>query len=267
MQSPIKHSVKQQGFTLIELIIVMVITAIIAVGSTQFIVNAVQGLNDVSRRGALASSLTTSIEKIERQLQASLVNSIRIKRGKSGQCVEMLPIQASAFYLKAPLGRSASTLQVISLDKDVVGMRAYIAEHKRQDLYAQLGSVEGAQSSAITGMRKSDQPSIIELTLGKSHRFATGSPQQLVHFVRYPVSYCIEGDKLFRYSRYPLSKRQRLPATLPAKEPYKVLVNQGLLMASSFDFQPESRYFQLLLSAGTAQEQLTINQLIKLSYE
>ncbi|NQZ32430.1 MAG: prepilin-type N-terminal cleavage/methylation domain-containing protein [Oceanospirillaceae bacterium] len=265
MLQPSLSAVKQQGFTLIELIMVIVITSIIAIGSTQFIVNSVQGLHDVSRRSALASTLTTSIAKIEAQLHNSLVDSIRIKRGASGQCVEMIPLQASAFYLQAPLSAASDQLKIISSGRQVIGMRAYIATAKPFNIYAAL---ENTAVSPFSGVIKTQQKmpdtNISQLTLRKAHLFTGNSSQQVVSFVNKALSYCIEGDKLFRYSDYSLQKNQPLPINLPKKEPKRVLVSQGLLASSRFSFDREKLRFSLHLSAGNSQEQLSINQLVLL---
>lgn len=264
MKLPRIQGTQEQGFTLIELIIVIVITAIIAVGSTQFIVNSAQGLQDVSRRATLASTLTTSIAKIEGHLQSSLSGSIRIKGGASGQCLEMVPVHASAFYLQAPINRASDQLSIIAPARKIVGMKAYIATDQHLSIYDQLTSTSTALSGVVSAQQKTDNIDIQQITLAKAHRFAGNSRQHVVRFVHRALSYCIEGDKLFRYSHYALQKRQPLPINLPKKEPKRVLVSQGLLAASKFSFDHDKLHVSLHLSAGDKQEQLLINQLVRL---
>jgi len=247
---------QQRGFTLIELIIVIVITGIIAVGSTQFIVNAVQGLEDVSRRAALANMVSISSEKIERQLRSSVVSSVRVARDASSQCVEMLPIRASAFYLKEKL---AKKLKVISLSRDVTGMQALIARATPRELSAALLGV-------VIDQQAKDEQGVSILTLNQPYRYAA-TDQQKVHFVTSAVSYCIEGDKLFKYSQYRWRSKQRLAGNMATKEPYKVLVGKGFLASSSFSLDENKLRFDLLLSAGNGYEQLTINQPVSLADE
>jgi len=251
----VARSSQQSGFTLVELIIVIVITGIIAVGSTQFIVNAVRGMQDISRRAALANVVTISGEKIERQLRSSAASSIRVAKNQRSQCVEMLPIKTTAFYLN---GSGTKQLKVVSLQGDVVGMHA-LSDSNSNALATQLSNVVNAQLPGQDGK-------ITTLTLSQPFLYSQ-SKQQLVHFVTTPVSYCIEGDKLYKYSRYRWSKKQRLPAKLPKKEPYKVLVGQGFLTESEFRFNQQSKRFDLVLSAGDENEKLTINQLLSLAYE
>jgi len=246
---------QQSGFTLVELIIVIVITGIIAVGSTQFIVNAVRGMQDVSRRAALANIVAISGEKIERQLRSSAINSIRVTKNQSSQCVEMLPIKSTAFYFN---GGSTTQLKVVSLQGDVVGMSA-LSEGKSNSLVNQLSSIVNEQSPSQRGK-------ITTLTLSQPLLYSP-SKQQLVHFVTNPVSYCIEGDKLYKYSQYRWHAKQRLAAKLPQKEPYKVLVGRGFLADSEFRFNPKSKRFDLVLSAGDENEKLIINQPLSLAYE
>ena len=246
---------QQSGFTLVELIIVIVITGIIAVGSTQFIVNAVRGMQDVSRRAALANVVAISGEKIERQLRSSAVNSIRVAKNQSSQCVEMLPIKTTAFYLN---GSGTTQLKVVSLQGNVVGMRV-LSEGNSNYLVTQLSSVVNEQVPSQVGK-------ITALTLSQPFLYSQ-SKQQLIHFVTNPVSYCIEGDKLYKYSQYRWRAKQRLAAKLPQKEPYKVLVGRGFLADSEFRFNQKSKRFDLVLSAGDENEKLTINQPLNLAYE
>jgi len=246
---------QQSGFTLVELIIVIVITGIIAVGSTQFIVNAVRGLQDVSRRAALANIVSISGEKIERQLRSSVVSSIRVAKNQSSQCVEMLPIKSTAFYLS---GSGTTQLKVVSLQGDVVGMHA-LSDSNSNTLTTQLSSVVNKQLSSQVGK-------ITTLTLSQPFLFSR-SKQSLIHFITTPVSYCIEDDKLYKYSQYRWRTKQRLAAKLPQKEPYKVLVGRGFLADSEFRFNQQSKRFDLVLSAGDENEKLTINQPLSLAYE
>ncbi|MCJ8340618.1 MAG: prepilin-type N-terminal cleavage/methylation domain-containing protein [Pseudomonadales bacterium] len=255
---------RQQGFTLVEFILVMIITGIIAVGSTQFIVNSVRGLNDLTRRDVMANSLRTSIEKIQRQLARSAAASIRIRRSASAQCLEMLPIQAQAFYTQAPLANSGRHIQVLALKAKVTGMRALIGSSDA-NLYAATGT--GALSSVIIEQDNTLQTQLTQLRLASSHRFNQGSAQQLINFVSTPLSYCLEAGNLYRYTGYSLRQLQPMPDTLPANEPKKVLLAQNLLASSNFSHQPKTQTFNIQFTVAADNEQLSINQQLWLTDE
>ena len=257
---------RQQGFTLIELILVMIITGIIAVGSTGFIVNSVRGLNDLTRRDVMANSLRTSIEKIQRQLSRSATASVRIQRNATAQCLEFLPIRAQAFYTQAAFSSNSRDIQVLGLSADVVTMRALIGTGDA-DLYAAPTIGSGALSSLIIEQSNSSQPHLQQLRLARSHQFSHGSAEQIINFVSSPVSYCLEAGNLYKYSGYALAKLQPMPDSLPTNEPHKVLLAQNLLDSSSFSHNLEARTVNIQLTVAVENEQLSINQQLWLADE
>lgn len=62
----VKGIKKPAGFTLVELIMVIVVLGILATGSVRFIALSAEGLVDTGARQALASSATIAVEKIGR---------------------------------------------------------------------------------------------------------------------------------------------------------------------------------------------------------
>lgn len=83
---------KQQGFTLIELIIVILIMGILAYGSVQFILNTSGAYADSQQRTRLGLVATTTMERLTRELQSALPGSLRVSSNGQHQCLEFLPI-------------------------------------------------------------------------------------------------------------------------------------------------------------------------------
>ncbi len=69
---------KQNGFTLVELIVVIVITGILSTFLVQFILLPIQSYSDVARRTRLVDIANTVIEKIRLDVREALPNSLRI---------------------------------------------------------------------------------------------------------------------------------------------------------------------------------------------
>ncbi|MFT5707107.1 MAG: MSHA biogenesis protein MshO [Oceanospirillaceae bacterium] len=272
---PSRRQKKQRGFSLVELILVIVIMAIITVGSTQFIVNSVKGLNDVTRRDSLANNLRISIAKIENQLQASLSNSVRVNREANTQCVEMLPIKASAFYLAGSLANNA--FNTIALKSNVLGLKAVLGAPDAAILYSANNSVtnkvdsKGAVLGAITKQVPVNNSQFNQLSLLSTAPlkafFVKPTKAPLAYFVGQAISYCIVAGDLYRYSGYSVSLKQPMPKTLPLREPNRVLLNRDLGAPSNFSFVPDQGLFTLVLSTANSAEQLTINQSFWLSNE
>ncbi len=273
---PLKKSL-QQGFSLVELIIVIVITSIIAVASTGFIVNTAKGLNDISRRAALANNLRTSLSKITMQLKNSLAGSARVSTGKGYQCLEMLPIRARSFYLHAPLHSKSTDLQAVSLDKKVLGMRAVLNTATNQQIYRELTN-PASQTVSTTISRQStpQKNAITDLTFSQAMQFKQASKQQKIYYIDTPVSYCIEKTNLFRYTNYRVSSQQPVPHStgsqqpkLPKLEPKRVLLAQGIRALSTFSTNSieGKNIIKIVLSAGDELENLSLHHLIWLADE
>src|SRR5690554_1980814 len=97
---------RQAGFTLIELIMVIVLLAIVATVSVQFVSLSTRGALDVGARQHRSLAGVVVSEQISRQLREALPTSVRINA--SGSCVEWMPIRAASYYLNLPDSMSAN---------------------------------------------------------------------------------------------------------------------------------------------------------------
>jgi len=74
---------EQPGFTLIELVVVITLTGIVAVLAGQNIVAPIQGFIDLGRRAALVDEADLALSRMSREVQLALPNSVRITDGAS----------------------------------------------------------------------------------------------------------------------------------------------------------------------------------------
>ena len=86
----------QAGFTLVEVITVVVILSLVAVVGTNFIVNATESYQRTQTRANLVNTARQALERMTRQLRGALPYSVRITN--SGNCVEFMPIAGGGFY-------------------------------------------------------------------------------------------------------------------------------------------------------------------------
>jgi len=92
----LNHSARSRarGVTLIEMVIVIAITAIIAAALSVFISRPVEGYADAARRAELSDIADTALRRMTRDLRTALPNSIRIT------CVPAGCAAGSVYYLE-----------------------------------------------------------------------------------------------------------------------------------------------------------------------
>lgn len=103
----------QDGFTMIELIIVIVLSGILSLAMIQFISVPVDAYVDQSRRARLVDIADNAINQITREVQQALPNSLRI--GCAGGCVEFLRVATGGRYRAGPAG---DPLSFVTSDAD-----------------------------------------------------------------------------------------------------------------------------------------------------
>ena len=77
-----------QGFTLVELVVTLVVLAIVSVGITGFIISSTQVFLDASERERLLREGSFAVERIHRETSAALPNSVRSAGNAVVRCLE-----------------------------------------------------------------------------------------------------------------------------------------------------------------------------------
>ncbi len=101
-----------RGFTLIEAIMVIVITGIIGTMVAVFIRAPVEGYIDTVARAELTDAGDTALRRIARDVQSALPNSLRTTAGGSTACFEFLPTVGGGRYRVAQ--SSAATGDILN---------------------------------------------------------------------------------------------------------------------------------------------------------
>ena len=92
----------QSGFTLVEAVIVIVITGIVAGMVATFIKVPVDAYFDLQRRAELTDVADTTLRRMARDIHGALPNSVRI----NGNYLEFIPIRGAGRY-RAEAGTAA----------------------------------------------------------------------------------------------------------------------------------------------------------------
>ncbi len=200
-----KLKANTQGFTLIELIMVIVIVGIISTITTDIITLPVKSYIDLERRTTLVDSAEMSLRRMQRDIRRALPNSIRIT---GGTVIELLHTSDGGRYrAKLASDGSGNILDFTSADSsfDVLGslnaipngeLVIYNLGSTTADAYAGNNRETIANTSTINSITLSPAP----LT-----PFPLQSPQQRFFIVDTPITYSCTGGELRRYDNYSIS--------------------------------------------------------------
>jgi len=197
---------RQPGFTLVELVMVIVLLAIVATISVQFVSLSTRGALDVGARQQRALQAVVVSEQVSRELRNAFPNSIRI----SGNCLEWIPIEAATTYIRLG-GPDFDRIPVVPFAKaPEAGNRVIVYGYggSPDDLYA-VDSGRGPISSPIQSIDSGVSPP--EIVLESDHRFNGQSPEHRLYVVGEPISLCQAGSFLRRYSDYGFNTSQPIP--------------------------------------------------------
>ena len=187
---------RTQGFSLIELVLVIVVLSILAVGTTRYIVQSTESYTAAAARSQLTASARVAVEKISRRLRNALPNSIRTSA--SGQCIEYVPILTAASTIgTVPLTAPGTTsLSTSPYSLNVVTPNyAVIAPFMPSEIYGQTAVIK--QTNITT-----NQSGATSITYATPHAYLRNSPTGRVFLVAAPERICISGNNVVRYIGY-----------------------------------------------------------------
>ena len=216
---------RQGGFTLVEVVIVIILTSIIAVGVAVFIRMPVRSYVDSAARADLVDTGDTALRRMARDLRLALPNSVRVNTDGSGASyIELLLTRTGGRYLAledAPSGGHYLDFINGNLQFDIVGpiptleqtiqagTDSVVVYNLRPgtpgtDAYQTSGQMNRALIASISG------PTI---TMASPSPFSPASQQSPSHrfqVISGPVTYRCDPStgKLTRYWNYTIAATQ-----------------------------------------------------------
>jgi MSHA biogenesis protein MshO len=182
---------RASGFTLAELVAVMVITGIIASAVAVFIQKPVQSYFDSARRAELVDVADTAIRRITRDLRLALPNSVRVD--PTGKYLEFLITSGGGRYrAEVDSAGGQDTLDLTAADPsfDVIGPMPAAAVGNYVVVY-NLG-IAGADAYAGSNRATISALTATNITLSPAFLFPFDSPGKRFQVVQYAVTYgCI----------------------------------------------------------------------------
>ncbi|MFQ3208705.1 MAG: MSHA biogenesis protein MshO [Colwellia sp.] len=193
---------KSSGFTLIEMIVVIVILGVLAAGISSFIKFSTQIYTEATTREQLVSSARFAIERLNRDVRNALPNSVRLTN--AGECLEFTPIIATTTYTDIPVAPEGArnTINVIEFDNNFAGTTdidwsVVVYPLNADDVYDD----DNNNNNKVFDVSSISLPADVRtITLDNSVLFAEDSPTQRLYFInkKASVKYCLQNNGLSR---------------------------------------------------------------------
>ncbi len=196
---------RTSGFTLIEMVLVIVLLGIVGLSFGNIVGQGMNIYVDTTAREALAQKGRFITDRMLKELRNAVPGSVRIS--ESNTCIEWLPIKNTAIYETIPVAPEADTeiriLPEISLEADD---RLVIYPLDTSELYAASISSDSSVATVKEAVSFSagSSTSMVDVTLSASHSFPASSPAKRLYLYDNPKAYCKVGSQILLYKGYGL---------------------------------------------------------------
>jgi MSHA biogenesis protein MshO len=191
-----------KGFTLVELVTVIIVLGVVSVGISGFIRTGVQTYSDVIERDQLLGDSRFVVERIHRELRLAIPNSARVTANNAGniQCLEFVPSAWVSFYTSlSVLPALSTTASIVEFANNAADFRletndfAIVYPTSTPDVY-DLNNNKRKLITACTVNGNDDCNEDIDpngvAKLTVSAAFKDHSPASRLYIARTAVSYC-----------------------------------------------------------------------------
>lgn len=215
----------QRGFTLIELVIVIVVGGIVAALTVSILTLPINTYIDSSRRATLTDVAESSLRRMQRDIRRALPNSIRIS--SDNQTIEMLHLvdggrYRAKLFIDASGAASGDILDLTATDTsfDVFGSLQNFANITTGSDRVVIYPVDASGANAYTGSNSSiiTNSSTADILDFNTIQFPLASPQQRFFVIDTPITYRCDTSAaarkervLLRYQDYAIQATQPEP--------------------------------------------------------
>lgn len=212
---------EQRGFTLIELVVVMMLISIVAVMAVEVVDRPLHQFMEQTRRAELTDSAAHALSRMAREIRGGLPNSVRTG---TANALELLNVVDGERYRTDPPGAAAARLDFSAADDSfntlgaLGGIGSFSAHYLAIYPLGQPGAdpyadavMTPAMNITVAATATPGPPGTdgeFRITMSAAHQFPFESPAQRVYLVEQPVSYICAGGRMERYAGYAVMAAQ-----------------------------------------------------------
>lgn len=200
-----------RGFTLVEMVVVIVVIGVLGAMTTDIITLPVKGYLELSRRTALTNNAEMALRRMQRDIRQALPNSVRITG--SGKVIEMLRTTDGGRYRKSlTYAGTGDILDFSTTDTslDIIGALQTTPSGKL--VVNNTGVIGGNDAYAGHNITDITSASTTQINF-TAKQFPSESQNQLFFIVDKPVTYLCDtvNKQLLRYEDYSIASTQPNP--------------------------------------------------------
>jgi MSHA biogenesis protein MshO len=216
------------GITLVELITVMLLLGILAVGVTSYLRLGATMYTEATSVQQVLQQSRFALERVTREVRGAVPGSVRVNGNSNNSinCVEFAPVAQSGIYRDLPLvpiNRNWIGVTTIDTAWSVNNSQRLViyatearhiydlSQYRSADIATDQSAMDDADGNAHTRRIR-----LLNNRPGQTN-FGWESPQKRFYIANQPVSFCRQGNELRRYSNYGFSTAQPLPPNVPGE--------------------------------------------------
>jgi MSHA biogenesis protein MshO len=192
-----QHRRHLRGFTMIELVMVIVLTGIVAGMSAVFIVEPMRAYVDQSRRTALVDDAEIALRRMGREIRAAVPNSVRVQNAGGAFTLQFYRAVSGGRYRAAAPGNADAILEFDRADTrfDVLGGFPGVVPGSYPDHHLVVYNLGTPGSNLWAGDPVMTPASTVSIDAGNSVTLAPGfqfgfeSPEQRIYLSDGAITY------------------------------------------------------------------------------